>query len=326
MAYLGLVSGQLLVCTQAAGWWRGGTLNINIANTHGDIPSSSLVGDFQGVSNIEAGNRTFFLELWYRQLMGRVSLTLGIMDMNAHFAVNEFGAIFINSSFGLFSTFSDEMNVSVFPNTGLGAALHYSVGKRHAVRLGFFDGDPDFISLNPIGIKSPFEGNDGMMAVGEYVYSRGLLCEAGSYRVGGYYHSHTYLLDAPKDDPSARYGFYLIANERLGVLFNRSIDGFLQLSYSPRRGAGNNLYIGSGVLVRGVARTDRADELGLAVAFARFIGKHYSNERIYELSYQYPLGAHLYLQPDVQLIVHPSRFNCSVHNALVSILRFGVRL
>lgn len=113
--YLGLANVHLSLNTQNAGWWRGGELHLNLANTHGGMPDD-FIGDFQGVTNIEAGDRTFFQELWFCQSFGKLSASVGIKDMNAEFSVNEFGGTFINSSFALHSTFTDNISASIFPS------------------------------------------------------------------------------------------------------------------------------------------------------------------------------------------------------------------
>jgi porin len=327
-SYLGLVNAQLGLNTQAAGWWRGGELHLNLANTHGGMPSDDFVGDFQGVSNIEAGNRTFFQELWFCQSLGRLSTILGIQDMNAEFSVNESGATFINSSFGLHSTFSDNMAVSVYPITGLGGVLRYCFDSVHTARLGIFDGNPGFMSIHPDNFASPFEGNDGFMAIGEYTYNKGIaLGDVGAYRFGFYYHSHNEHMDTGADGASeSNYGFYFIGNQRLASGGGRCLDGFLQLSYSPVKSNTNQLYAGAGVVLRGLAARDCSDELGLAVGYAHLHGVIYQSEKVVELTYRYSVGNHIYLQPDLQYVINPSRFGVEAPNALVGLLRVGISL
>ena len=62
--------------TEKANWWKGGQFFVNVGNTHGGEPSRVLVGDIQGVSNIEDGNLTFMYELWYKQKFGNLDIGL----------------------------------------------------------------------------------------------------------------------------------------------------------------------------------------------------------------------------------------------------------
>lgn len=328
--YLGMANAQLLFNTQAAGWWRGGEFHLNLANTHGGMPSDDFIGDFQGVTNIEAGDRTFFQELWYCQSFGKLSASVGIKDMNAEFSVNEFGSTFVNSSFALHSTFTDNISASIFPNTGLGGVLSYSFTPTHTARLGVFDGNPGFMAIHPASFTSPFEDNDGIMAIGEYTYNKGMaINETGSYKLGVYFHSHNTNEDVLNNRQSGHnYGIYFIGNQRFTSSFAgyRILEGFLQLSCSPVESNTNQLYAGAGVILRGLASADCSDELGLAIAYAHLHGTFYQSEKIVELTYKYSAGSHLYLQPDIQYVINPSRFGVATPNALVGILRVGIEI
>ncbi len=68
--YLGFATLQAGFDTQKAGWWKGGESFVKLANTHGDEPSATLIGNFQGVSNIEAGNITWLYEFWADSVSG----------------------------------------------------------------------------------------------------------------------------------------------------------------------------------------------------------------------------------------------------------------
>ena len=328
--YLGLANARLTISTEALRWWSGGEFQLNLANTHGGMPSDEFVGDFQGVSNIQAGDRTFFQEFWYCQTLGRLSASVGIQDMNAEFSVNGVGAVFVNSSFALHSTFSDNIAVPVFPITGLGAVLSYRFTSANALRLGVFDGNPDFVTIHPASLSSPFEGNDGFMSIIEHTYNKGIaLDSAGSYKFGFYYHSKNRHADADEGGTSEpSYGFYFVGNQRLtaSLAGHRILDGFLQLSYSPVESSTNRLYAGAGLVLQGLATADLADELGLAVGYAHLHGKRYRNETVVELTYKYPFALHFYIQPDIQYVINPSRFDVATPNALVGILRVGIEI
>ncbi|MFZ4726571.1 MAG: carbohydrate porin, partial [Paludibacter sp.] len=127
ITYLGFANVKTGFNTQKANWWRGGLFIMNIGNTHGGEPSANLVGDFQGISNIEAGNHTFIYELWYKQHIGTVDFTVGLQDLNANFAASKNGALYTNSSFGIQSSISDNISIPVFPLTALGVNLNWKI-------------------------------------------------------------------------------------------------------------------------------------------------------------------------------------------------------
>ena len=121
--YLGLADLFIGFDTQKAGLWKGGEFLIHGANTHGGEPTSNLVGDFQGVSNIEAGNHTFLYELWYRQTIANFTATIGLQDLNVEFANSEVSALFLNSSFGVHSVIAGNISAPIFPVTKPGLTL-----------------------------------------------------------------------------------------------------------------------------------------------------------------------------------------------------------
>jgi hypothetical protein len=113
--YLGLGAVQLTLKTEENGWWKGGALSLFVANTHGDNPSADDVGDLQVFDNIEAPNprtwtfgkkygmpnRSFFYEFYYQQVIKNFRFLIGQSDLNYDFQYSNYGANFLNSSFGI---------------------------------------------------------------------------------------------------------------------------------------------------------------------------------------------------------------------------------
>ena len=141
--YLGLANLKIGFDTEKAGLWKGGSFFINAANTHGGLPSANLVGDFQGVSNIEAGDLTFMYELWYKQQIDKIVLTAGLQDLNVDFSTTSYGAPFNNSSFGIQSSIADNIPSPIFPLTALGVSLQWNVSPAFSWEMALFDGTPD---------------------------------------------------------------------------------------------------------------------------------------------------------------------------------------
>jgi porin len=84
------------VDTEKAGLYKGGTLHIDVMNAGGGglKPTGEMVGDLQGVNNIEAPKSTRLFEAWYEQslLDGKLSAKAGLHDVNSEFAASENGA------------------------------------------------------------------------------------------------------------------------------------------------------------------------------------------------------------------------------------------
>jgi hypothetical protein len=82
--------------------WPGATFFIDAFQIHGRGPSQNLVGNMQLVSNIEATGDIKLYDLWLQQkLLGdRLSIRIGQEGANDEMMITQYGALFLNSSFG----------------------------------------------------------------------------------------------------------------------------------------------------------------------------------------------------------------------------------
>lgn len=322
-AWLGLANLKLGFDTEKAGWWKGGTFFVNAGNTHGGKPSEDLVGDFQGISNIEAGNLTFMYELWYRQQIKNIALTVGLQDLNVDFASTSYGCLFTNSSFGIHSSIADNIPSPIFPLTALGVSLQWQICPNVQWKMALFDGTPDDYQKNPYNIHWRLSKNDGFLAVSEWQLNATLVnqCE-GSYKLGVYAHNHC---DSTSDEVY-NYGVYLVADQQIIKTLRGGIGLFSQIGVSPKKNA-NNYFLSLGVNWRApfVSRPD--DACGIAFAYA---GMHHNGgvggELSVEATYKFQACRNVYLKPDLQYVVNPAGTGSKLPNALVGLLRLGIEL
>ncbi|MDD4921559.1 MAG: carbohydrate porin [Bacteroidales bacterium] len=327
--YLGLANLGLFFDTQKAGLWKGGQFCIVGANTHGGTPSESLIGDFQIASNIEAGDLTYIHELWYRQSFGKLSTILGVQDLNAQFASSENAGLFLNSSFGIHSTISNNIPSPIFPLTALGWQFQYDFSEKVSGKVAIFDGLPEGFKHHTYNISWKLDPNEGYLLVSEF--SLADLASAklpGLYKLGVYYHNHyglSNIFDAEERQDHQNYGFYLVADQSLYKgIDGRSLSVFAQASLSPQSKNTNSSYLGMGLNYSGLLQGRTEDVLGLAVARAGFKNSVYPNETTMELTYKAQLTDHVYIQPDIQYVIRPSGTDEKLENALVGALRFGL--
>lgn len=316
--YLGLANLKAGVNTQAAGWWKGGAFRINAANTHGGTPSESFVGDFQGVSNIEAGNLTFMYELWYKQTIGHLSFTVGLQDLNANFAITENGALFTNSSFGIHPSIADNIPSPIFPLTALGGMLQYNYKDKMIWQAAIFDGTPDDFENNPYNTNWNISGNDGYLAVTEIQVPLNLIHGyKGSYKFGAYFHEHCDSTTLEQKN----HGFYFVADQLVHKTLNGGWSLFSQVGLSPKHEDKNNYYLSLGLNFKGISQKRSNDEAGIAIAYAGFGMGSTRNETAIELTYQFSVNENIRLKPDLQYIIHPAGTETNLPNALVGSLR-----
>ena len=325
--YLGMANLRVSFNTSSAGFWKGGELFLNAANTHGGMPSQTLVGDFQGVSNIEAGDLTYLLELWFKQSFGPISIIAGLQDMNTEFAVSECSGIFLNGSFGVPSTIAHNVPVPIFPLTAIGIQLQWNVQENISAKIAVFDGLPDAFESNPYNLEWNLKTDDGLLTLGEVSYHRSRKNRLdGTYKLGGYYHNHVCHSDEKGNDcATPDYGIYFLADQ---VLFTRSSDRqlsfFTQIGLSPKEINDNWFYLGFGLNYTGLFPKRTDDVLGVAIAHAGFNNAIRGNETTAELTYMMKMNEHFFIQPDFQYVINPSGTDEKLENAFVGTMRIGI--
>lgn len=330
VSYLGLANLKLGFDTERAHLWKGGQFFINAANAHGGNPSSTLVGDFHTVSNIEAEDITYVHELWYKQTIDRIEIIAGLQDMNADFVSSEHGSIFINSTFGTPSTIADNVPSPIFPFTTAGVSFKWNMTNRSTWKIAAFDGLPTEREHNPFNMKWSFGKEDGVFAVTEFQLKTSPKNDlTGSYRGGIYYHSQ--LIEPDEENIETKlfrynYGIYLIADQMIYQESdgNGGLGVFAQIAVSPRAINTHYRYFGLGMSWQGLFRNRNQDKLGFAVTNAGFRDKSKRDETIIEICYKAQLTPNIYIQPDFQYVINPGGTDSSLKNASVGFVRFGL--
>ncbi len=313
--YLGFVDFNLNLNTKNCKLWKGGELMIDIANTHGKTPSEDLIGDFQVVSNIEAGNHTFLYQLWYNQHFLDFDVTIGLQDLNADFANSNSAALFLNSSFGIPSTFAINMDTPLFPLTAQGITLQWHASDKLNIKEAYYKGCITDFDNNKYNLKCNLNHLHGMLNIFEAEYS------INNYDLkGGYFFHKSH--PVCNSDWNKTHGFYFIGDKTFCLPDAvSSLNCFLQISYSPH--SNNPAYYGFGCTYTNIFSKKKNDALGLAMATGIQEDKIGPDESSLELTYQYNLNDHAFLQPDVQYVINPGSEE-SLNNALVGTLRFGL--
>jgi len=331
--YRGNLDVMIFGDTEALGLWRGGTFLVYGQSGHGNGITDDHVGDLQVLSNIDAHDFTQVSEYWYEHLLwqDKLRLKVGKQDSNADFAASDYGADFINSSFG----FAPTIPLPTFPDAALGLSVFGDPVEWLGAGAGIYDGDS---RGGTWGGDTAFDGEGGQFSIAE-IFVRPLVGSEvlgrGRYSVGLWYHSQN--VDAITAGPPDRtfshnHGLYLVVDQPLvseGAAEERAGQGlgaFLQLSWAP--GDRNEVarYYGGGFSYRGIF-TDRDDDLmGLGVASAR-LGRRFrdvndaSHETAVEMFYKTQLTASISAQPDLQWIVNPGG---NGRNAFVGGVRFEI--
>jgi porin len=320
--YLGLANIQLTLNTENAGLWKNGELHINAANTHGSTPSGDLFGDLQVASNIEAGNHTFFQELWYKQFVGSFELKTGLLDLNVDYANTNGGGLFTNSSFGIMPTISGNIPTPLYPLTALGFSAKWNMNEKINWLNGLYACPTDFDNNNPYNLNWKLRTGQGTIVISEIQISTTIFNLAGSYKLGTLSHNH--LIDKSKADSLNinRVSIYALADQLLWKNAHHSISLFMQMGISPSAMNTNDYYLGGGIGLSGVFRKNNADEAGLAIAYTH-TNTAIAYETVLELTYRTEILKNIFVQPDIQYIINPAGLGVKLENSLAATFRFG---
>lgn len=325
-SYLGLMNWKLEAKLEGFALPGAGTFHVNIASSHGGEPTANFVGDFQGVSNIEAGNHTFLYELYYRHEFSDMQFTVGLQDMNTEFANSEYAALFQNSSFGIHATIASETTSPIYPLTALGVVGSWNVTEQSTVKLGLFDGSPEDFQGNEHNINWCVCKDCGYMAIAELNHAAEYLGSLpGMVKIGGYFANSLKHEQIHPSLPAKDYGFYAVIEQT--VMKNKNNDGslslFSQIAVAPQNTVHNRLYYSLGLHHTGIISSRPDDIAGIALASAVFREDNTAAETVIEGSYQAAVNEHFFVKPNVQYIINPAGTEASLANALVASVQFG---
>jgi porin len=342
--YEGLLKVSLQLDLGRIACWNGATIYGSMFYPHGEGLTDRFTGDFNRLSNIDAYDSVRLFELWFQQKIGGdlFSIRIGQMSADVEFYQSASSNLFINSCFGTFPTISFGTNLPIYPVGGLGARIDYRPTSNFALRAALFDSNPGIQDLNDKhGTAFHLNPNAGLIVIAEGVYqvkptsaNRGIV---GTYTLGGYYDSRQYIGDFVHPAHGANGGLYAIADQ---IVYraepyvdenssNRGLSLFTSCTVAPGDRNLVSFYLDGGFDCIGLVPGRDNDIAGVAVSYTK-IGDdvvtngsavHSGHETVIEASYRIQLNNNLYLQPDVQCILHPGAFG-EHPNTLVGGLRF----
>ncbi|MDX1592268.1 MAG: carbohydrate porin [Balneolaceae bacterium] len=326
------------------GGWQGGTLFLYGLNLYGGNPAG-IVGDAQGVNNIEAGDAFRLYEAWYEQILfeGRLSILGGLYGLDSEFDVINSASLFINSSHGTGPDLSQSgrNGPSIFPFTAPALRLRVSPIVPLAIQVAIVDGVPAQKGLDRIAL----DPDDGFLIAAETSYlfpgtyetdtsglrrrrvSRtGTVPYSARIAIGAWAYSKSYnslaamdLVDLPEMSGKSR-GIYALAE---GQVYRENADPSQGLSLYARVGFASqhvnrfSTYTGAGGVYTGLFSGRSSDQLGLGIAAAhngdpyqeaiRELGDNTTSSEVnIELTYLAQLAPWLTLQGDLQHVINPN--------------------
>jgi len=306
--YVGMANFSLSFDTETAGFWKGGTFFAKAMNLHGESPSDEYIGDYQYASNIDGGVHTAMMELWYSQTYKDFEFIVGLQDVFNSFGATNNGGLYLNTSFAFIPTIWTNMPTPCFPLTELGFTFKWDISEHFTWLAAIYDGNPTPFDDNKYNFKYSLSKDDGAFVISELQYTFG----------DNEDHPSAVKLGAYNNDMTGVY-----ANMDLHLYDNASssLDMFSQVGYCADDDCYADYYAGAGLNYSGVFTDEGTDALGLSFNFVHFNTLD-ASEKVIELTYQYNIDDHLFIQPDVQYIMDP-RGGIDYDDALACFVRFG---
>lgn len=326
--------------------WRGATAFLYVLGNRGSSPSD-LVGDMQGVSNMDAPDTWKLYEAWIEQALAgdRLFVKAGLYDLNSEFDVIGSGGLFLNSSHGIGPDFAQTgvNGPSIFPTTSLAVRVRARPTEALCLQVVVLDavsGNPD----DPFGTHVILDSGEGALVAAEVaVLSRddeGL--DGGKLSVGGFWYSApTEVFSQAAGSGTAgvmrsNRGVYVLMDQPLFREFGereQGLNGFVRVGIADSRVNQVGSYVGAGLVYTGLVPGRDEDQLGFALATARNGAEFRASERLagnlfegsetaLELTYALA-GEWFTVQPDVQYIINPGT-DPGLDNAVAFGLRVGV--
>ncbi len=337
--------------------WQGGSFYSRWIYLAGQDPGINLAGSLFGISAIGGNSTLRNIELWLQQniLQDTISLRAGQIVADSEFAISDYGAVFINNTFGwpagLYTSIPN--GGPAFPIGVPGVRLKLMPNDQFSLKAALFQGNVYPQNINNHGFTWNLNSNQGYFYLTEAAYHYQCVLP-GEIKTGCWLCSSRFQnFSNTNSATSDNYGIYAISDQmiyrspdnnkrdNISPMFakpvrkeppTRGLGCFNRMTLEP---ANNNLlhvYYDTGLNFRGLLPSRSQDIMGLALAYgllsndaistiAQTQGTSLSQNTFdIEFTYQLQLTQWFTLQPDLQYVIHPGMTQ-ALGNALVVGLR-----
>ncbi len=317
--------------TRALFGLKGGTFSIDFQNQSG-TNGSEVVGDIQGFDNADADGRTQISEVWYQQIFAnnQLRVKIGKVDANTEFAFPEYGANFLNSSFGHSPTL---ISMPTYPDPAMSVNVFVYPDPHWYVGAGIYDGSGiTGLETGSYGPSNLLHSGETYFYIGETGY-RWTMKEntlPGRLAVGGTYHSGQFDTFDGGTQTGAASVYGLLEQKLWHEKFydktsEEGLYGFLQYGHTDGNVSNITDQFGAGLTWVGPYTKKNPDTIGIGVTAARLTdepgaGFTENAETSIETFYNFQATTYLSIKPDLQYIINPGGDE-SIDNALVLTVR-----
>lgn len=305
----GLYSADAMVSLEGKplGAWRGLNAFFHGIRMGGDAPTE-LVGDIQGVSNIEGPDGWVLYEAWIEQMAwnGRLSFVAGQYAVDSEFDVIQSASLFMHSSHGTGPDFSQvgRNGPSIFPDTRLGVRVRSLTSSMTSVQLAVLHDDPGTVVVAEGSWFSVHEQRDAETGdeSGQQIIRRRLASRMETVPVAARVAIGAWTATAGA--PGNR-GAWILAERRMPTRQKGAIYARMGIAERSSDAHSNRVqaYTGVGIVHAAPISGRKMDTVGLGVAIAH--ENHRQRETALEAAYRAFMSPRLSMQADVQWVQNP---------------------
>jgi porin len=312
---------------------EGGSFLFSMSYRFGGSLSANYIHNVFTVQQVFGGETFRVVNVAYLQklLDDRIEFRLGRIAAGDDFLVSPYNYVFVQNGFdgNPVGIFFNSPGMTAYPNDTWGALVKVRPTARTYIMGGVYNGDPSIRDNSNHGVDFSMDGP--LFAIGEIAYQpnslpgdRGLL---GNYKAGFWYDNSCFTDFNTGGFNRGNWGFYSLFDQVLVRFGERGSHRGLGVAgsflASPNQSISQMPYFFTAALVtRGIFPARPRDIIGLGVVYGHFSSDlHDSQQRaqllnpnvgvqqhetVVELTYRLALrGGALFLQPDVQYIIHP---------------------
>lgn len=312
--------------TEKAGLWKGGTFFALYQRKIGSGINGAVGSPIDGWDFSEEANRV--QEYWYQQKLfnNKIRLKVGKQCSSNEFGMIYSGTDFMNLRLAVIPT----VPYAGFPYPGFGFMTEVNPTSWLSIKDGIYSKDGNPLNILGVEIKAKIKNMPGRYMLGTWQMSNsngirtiestgpsGSNYNNFNRNYGAYASFEQMVYKEKKENPQDRQGVML----------------FGQLGLSPSEKNDTCKYGAIGFHYRGPIPKRDDDIAGLAFGYSNYasrlsdipttVGGRIGDETFIETFYRFHINKWLYLQPDVQFVMHPSgMYDNSIAIGLRSVITF----
>ncbi|MEO8207264.1 MAG: carbohydrate porin [Chthoniobacterales bacterium] len=299
--YTGLLNFGINLDLEKAVGWKGASMRTNWLWLSGSDISQNNIGNFLTVSNIAGFDTLRMFELWFQQKLfdDKISLRVGQLGADTEFIISDYGATFINSTFGwpAFTANNLPNGGPAYPVGTPGIRLAVNPVDWFTFQTAAFQGNVYAQNVNRYGFRWRLNSANGYFFINEAQFrwnrrdaETGL---PGQFKAGAWFNTEEFTNFYNGNSVYGNYGIYFIVDQMLwrkpvppaslakdgkatadkkevtAAKSDQGLGWFGRIAFDPQDRNFVGFYFDTGLTFKGLIPTRDNDIFGVAFAYAQ---------------------------------------------------------